>query len=59
MTIRQPDKTMYKKSTKSFDEIIFRENLPRQLKMNTCLKSLKRHVMNDYGKPICVTKLVS
>ena len=38
VSIRQPDKTMYRKSKKLFDEIqnemIFRKHLPRQLEIN-------------------------
>ena len=38
VSIRQPEKTMYRKSRKLFDEIqdemIFRKHLPRQLEIN-------------------------
>ena len=44
--IRQPDKTMYRKSKKLFDEIqdemIFKKHLPRQLEINIFLESLKK-----------------
>ena len=49
VSIRQPDKTMYRKSKRMFDEIqdemIFRKHLPRQLEINEFLESLKRKVM--------------
>ena len=51
-SIRQPDKTMYRKSKKLFDEIqdemIFRKHLPRQLEINKFLESLKKKVIHDY-----------
>ena len=56
VSIRQPDKTMYRKSKKLFDEIqdemIFRKHLPRQLEINKFLESLKRKVIHDYVMPI-------
>ena len=61
VTIRQPDKTMYGKSKKLFDEIqdelIFRKHLPRQLKINMFLESLKRKVMHDYVIPTSIKEL--
>ena len=46
VSIRQPEKTMYRKSKKLFDEIqdemIFRKHLPRWLEINRFLESLKR-----------------
>ena len=45
VSIRQPYRTMYRKSKKLFDEIkdemILRKNLPRQLEINKFLESLK------------------
>ena len=61
VSIRQPDKTMYRKSRKLFDEIqgkmIFRKHLPRQLEINKFLKSLKRKVIHDYYIPISIEEL--
>ena len=61
VSIRQPDKTMYRKSKKLFDEIqdekIFRKHLPRQLEINKFLESLKRKVIHDYEIPISVKEL--
>ena len=61
VSIRQPDKTMYRKSKKLFDEIqdemIFRKHLPRQLEINKFLESLKRKVIHDYGIPISIKEL--
>ena len=52
VSLRQPDKTMYRKSRKWFDEIqdgmIFRKHPPRQLEINKFLESLKRKVIHDY-----------
>ena len=46
VSIRQPDRTMYRKSKKLFDEIqdemIFRKHLPRQLEINKFLEFLKK-----------------
>ena len=51
LSIRQPDKMMYRKSRKLFDEIqdemTFRKHPPRQLDINKFLESLKRKVMHD------------
>ena len=61
VSIRQPDKTMYRKSKKLFDEIqdemIFRKHLPRQLEINKFLESLKRKVIHDYDIPISIKEL--
>ena len=61
VSIRQPDKTMYRKSKKLFDEIqdetIFRKHLPRQLEINTFLESVKRKVIHDYDIPISIKEL--
>ena len=61
VTIRQPDKTMYRTSKKLFDEIqdemIFRKHLPRQLEINKFLESLKRKVIHDYDIPISIKEL--
>ena len=61
VTIRQPDKTMYRKSRKLFDEIqdemIFRKHLPRQLEINNFLESLKRKVKHDYDIPMSIKEL--
>ena len=61
VSIRQPDKTMYRKSKKLFDEIqdemIFRKHLPRQLEINKFLESLKRKVIHDYDMPISIKEL--
>ena len=61
VTIRQPDKTMYRKSRKLFDkiqdEMIFRKHLPRQLEINKFLESLKRKMIHDYGIPISIKEL--
>ena len=61
VSIRQPDKTMYRKSRKLFDEIqdemTFRKHLHRQLEINKCLESLKRKVIHDYDIPISIKKL--
>ena len=58
VTIRQPDKTMYRKSKELFDEIqdemIFRKHLPRQLEINKFPESLKRKVIYDYDIPISI-----
>ena len=59
--IRQPDKIMYRKSRKLFDEIqdemIFRKHLPRQLEINKFLESLKRKVIHDYDIPVLIKEL--
>ena len=51
VSIRQIDKTMYRKSRKLFDEIqdemVFRKHLPRQLEINKFLESLKRKVKHE------------
>ena len=61
VSIRQPDKTMYRKSKKLFDEIqdeiIFRKHLPRQLEINKFLESLKRKVIHHYDIPISIKEL--
>ena len=61
VTIRQPEKTMYRKSKKLFDgiqdEMIFRKHLPRQLEINKFLQSCKRKVMHDYDIPIPIKEL--
>ena len=61
VSIRQPDRTMYRKSKKLFDEIqeemIFRKHLPRQLEINKFLESLKRKVIHDYDIPISIKAL--
>ena len=61
VTIRQPDKAMYRKSKKLFDEIqdemIFRKHLPRQLEINKFLESLKKKVIHDYDIPISIKEL--
>ena len=61
VTMRQPDKTMYRKSKKLFDEIqdemIFRKHLPRQLKINKFLELLIRKVIHDYDIPISIKEL--
>ena len=61
VSIRQPHKTMYRKSKKPFDEIqdemIFRKHLPRQLEINKFLESLKRKVIHDYDIPISIKEL--
>ena len=61
VTIRQPDKTMYRKSKKLFDEIqdemILRKQLLRQLEINKFLESLKRKVIHDYDIPISIKEL--
>ena len=61
VSIRQPDKTMYRKSKKLFDEIqdemIFRKHLPRQLEINKFLEPLKRKVIHDYDIPISIKEL--
>ena len=61
VSIRQPDRTMYRKSKKLFDEIqddvIFRKDLPRQLEINRFLESLKRKVIHDYDIPISIKEL--
>ena len=61
VSIRQPDKTMYRKSKKLFDEIqdemIFRKCLPRQPEINKFLESLKRKVIHDYDIPISIKEL--
>ena len=57
VSIRQPDKTMYRKSKKLFDEMIFRKHLPRQLEINKFLESLKRKVIHDYDIPISIQEL--
>ena len=61
VSIRQPDKTMYRKSKKLFDEIqdemIFRKHLPRQLEINKFLESLKRKVIHGYDIPISIKEL--
>ena len=61
VSVRQPDKTMYRKSKKLSDEIqdemIFRKHLPRQLEINKFLESLKRKVIHDYDIPISIKEL--
>ena len=61
VSIRQPDKAMYRKFRKLFDEIqdkmIFRKLLPRQLEINKFLESLKRKVIHDYDIPISINEL--
>ena len=61
VSIRQPDRTMYRKSKKLFDEIqdemIFRKHLPRQLERKKFLESLKRKVIHDYDIPISIKEL--
>ena len=61
VSIRQPGKTMYRKSRKLFDEMqhemIFRKHLPRQLEINKFLESLKRKVIHDYDIPISIKGL--
>ena len=61
VTIRQPLKTIYRKSRMLFDEIqgeiIFRKYLPRQLEINKFLESLKRKVIHHYDLPISVKGL--
>ena len=61
VSIRQPDRTMYRKSMKLFDEIqdemIFRKHLPRQLEINKFLESLKRNVIHDYDIPVSIKEL--
>ena len=61
VSIRQPDKAMYRKSKKLFDEIqdemIFRKHLPRQLEINKFLESLKRKVIHDYDISISIKEL--
>ena len=60
VTIQQPDKTMYKKSRKLFDEIqdelICKKHLPRQLEIKK-LVSLKTKVINDHDMPIFLKEL--
>ena len=61
VSIRQPDKTMYRKSKKLIDEIqddiIFRKHLLRQLEINKFLESLKRKVIHDYDILISIKEL--
>ena len=61
VTIRQPDKTMYRTSRKLFDEIqdevIFRKHLPRQQEINKFLESLQRKMIHDYDIPISIKEL--
>ena len=61
VSIRQPDKTMYGKSRKLFDEIqdemIFIKHLTRQLEINKFIESLKRKVIHDYDIPISIKEL--
>ena len=61
ISIKQPDKTMYRKYRKLFDEIqgemIFGKHLPRQLYINIFLESLKRTVINDYDMLISIQEL--
>ena len=61
VSIRQPNKTMCRKSKKLFDEIqdemIFRKHLPRQLEINKFLESLKRKVIHYYDIPISIKEL--
>ena len=61
VSIRQPDKSMHRKSKKLFgeiqDEMIFRKHLSRQLEINTFLESLKRKVIHDYDIPISIKEL--
>ena len=55
-SIRQPYKILYRESRKLFDEnqdeIILRKHLPRQLKINEFLESLKKKLIHDYDIPI-------
>ena len=55
VTSKQPEKTMYRKSRKLFDEIhyemIFRKQLPKQLEINKFLESLQRKVIHSYDIP--------
>ena len=61
VSIRQPYKTMYRKSKKLFDEIqdekIFRKHLPRQLEINKFFEFLKRKVIHDSDIPISIKEL--
>ena len=61
VSIRQPDKTMYRKSRKLFDEIhdemIFMKHLPRQLEINKFLDSLKSNIIHDCDIPISIKEL--
>ena len=61
VTIRQPDRIMYRKPKKLFDEIqdemIFRKHLPKQLEIKKFLESLKRKVRHDYDIPISIKEL--
>ena len=61
MIIRQPDKTMYKKSKKLIDEIqdemLFSKHLPRELEINKFLESFKRKVIHGYDIPTSIKEL--
>ena len=61
VSITQPDKTMYRKSRKLFDEIqdemIFGKHLPRQLEIKKILESLKRMMIHDFDIPISLKEL--
>ena len=61
ISIRQPDKKMYRKSKELSDaiqdEMIFRKHLPRQLEINKFLESLKREVIQDHDIPISIKEL--
>ena len=61
VSIRQPEKKMYRKSKKLFDEIqdemTFRKHLPRQLEIKKFRESLKRKVIHDYDIPISIKEL--
>ena len=61
VSIRQPDKAMYRISRKLFDkiqdEMIFRKHLPRELQVNKFLESLKRKVIHGYDTPISIKEL--
>ena len=59
--MRQPEKTMYWKFRKLFneiqDDIIFRKNLPCQLGIEKFLESLKTKVIHNYDIPISIMGL--
>ena len=61
VSIRQPDRTMCRKSRKLFDEIqdemTFRKHLSRQLEVNKFLESPKRKVTHTCDIPISITEL--
>ena len=60
VSIRQPNKTMYKTFGIQFDkiqdEMIFRKHL-RQLEINKYLESFKRKAIHDYDIPISIKEL--